>query len=522
MQDVALTQLHQSAIGMPQTTDPPVSSPALDSALAWLAKPPAEDPLREMVPLRNHLAAFGEMGVAPLQLLKILELFQPRVNAINASLKPLLHQASLPVDHRLRTVSQGLIDIHGAIAAAYAKVMREADSERLKNLHRNPTSLCALALGNLAEQFEVSLMIAAPAPLEMWRNAQAIHHWLMGIVPHDSTLPAGATASLHHFKVLVAIAAGQPESFTPPELDFLMAYLREFGSQVELSVVAPKQADDTWYWINDNRDQPPCALVRRTAPEAGRTIWLSCGELGHTALEQIKLLGSGGEPGALGLDSRASNPALRQALRRAAERWMTPPKRNMTRRGRNVRVRVCTDLGALWLHQRGDSHDVADAVGITTTDWMMLNESPGGLAIMHVSGNTHGLAAGSALAVQPAAQQPWALCLVRWARSENPEHIELGLELVAPATEAVRLISHGSNRQDRAGVEGFRLPPLPAADRGEAIMCRPGLHQGGAFTLVSEDQQRIQLSECAPGALIVQTTSIELFQFTRDFSPAAP
>jgi hypothetical protein len=201
-----------------------------------------------------------------------------------------------------------------------------------------------------------------------------------------------------------------------------------------------------------------------------------------------------------------------------------PPKRHANRRGSTSRVRVSTDLPGLWRHQRGGAAPAANAVGVTATDWMMLNESPGGLAIMHVSGDIHGIAAGSALAVQPAAEQPWGLCLVRWARSDNPEHFELGLELVAAAAEAVRLVRHGDSdgksAEDRT-VEAFRLPPMAAVKRGEALLVAPGVHQSGGFTLVSENAERIQLTECSPGTLLLRTASIELFEFSRDFSPAS-
>lgn len=508
---------------MPQSIDPTVSSPALDSALAWLAQPPAEDPLRDLVPLRNHLAAVDDMGVAPLQLLRILELVQPRVSMVNAALKPLLREASLPVDRRLRTISQGLIDVHGGIAAAYGKVMREANYERLQSLHRNPTSLCALAIGNLAQQMEVALLISSPAPPDMWRNAQAIYHWTMTATPHDSTIPEGANAVLHQFKAMLALAAAQPESFTPAELDFLLTYLHEFADQVEFAETLPARSQkETWYWINENRDQPPGAVARRPSLASGRNVCFSCRELGRSALEHIEHLGAGESPQMLGLDVRAATPALRQALRRAAGRWVSPPKRHMSRRGSNSRVQVCTDLAALWRHQRGDNRPVANAIGITTTDWMMLNESPGGLAIMHVSGNTHGIMAGKALAVQPTADQPWGLCLVRWARSDNPEHLELGLELITAAAEAVRLVRHngGGSLSEEAATEAFRLPPLAAKQRGEALLTMPGIHQAGAFTLVSENVDRIQLTDCTPGVLLLQTSSVELFEFTRDFSPS--
>jgi hypothetical protein len=508
---------------MPQSIDPTVSSPALDSALAWLAQPPAQDPLRDLVPLRNHLAAIEDMGVAALQLMRILKLFQPRVNSVNSALKPLLRETSLPVDRRLRTISQGLLDVHGGIAAAYSKVLREADCARLQSLHLNPTSLCALAIGNLAQQMEVALLISAPAPPEMWRTAQMIYHWTMDATPHDSTLPAGATTVVRQFKTMLALAAAQPQSFTPAELEFLLAYLHEFAGQIEFAESLPADNQtETWYWINDSRDQPPCAVVRRPPLANGQNVCFSCRELGRSALEHIEHLVAGDSPQALGLDERAATPALRQALHRAASRWVSPPKRHMPRRGSSSRVQVCTDLQALWRHQRGESLPVANATGITATDWMMLNDSPGGLAIMHVSGNTHGIMAGAALAVQPAADQPWGICVVRWARSDNPEHLELGLELLAPAAEAVRLVRHGGgeNLPDDAATEAFRLPPLAATRRGEALLAAPGIPQAGTFTLVSENAERIQLTDCTPGALLLQTSCIELFEFTRDFSPS--
>lgn len=509
---------------MSQTIDPTVSSPALDSALAWLAQPPAEDPLRDLVPLRTHLAAVDEMGVAPLQLLRILELFQPRVNAVNTVLKPLLRSAALPVDRRLRTIAQGLLDVHGRIAAAYSKVMNEADGKRLQTLHRNPTSLCALALGNLLQQMEVALLVSAPPPPEMWRHAQAIYHWTMAAVPHDSTLPEGANAVLRHFQTMLALAAAQPESFTPGEIDFLLAYLREHAGQVELAdALPPTGSKKTWYWVSEERDQPPCAVVRRMPPESVRNICCSCREMGLSALEHVEQLEADETPQALGIDGRAADPAMRQALHRAASRWVLPPKRHMARRGSTSRVQVCTDLPALWRHQRGAAASAANAVGVAATNWMMLNESPGGLAIMHVSGDIHGIAAGSALAVQPTEDQPWGLYLVRWARSDNPEHLELGLELVAPAGEAVRLVRHRSSdgrTAEDVTIEAFRLPPLAAKQHGEALLAAPGIHQSGSFTLVSENAERIQLTDCTPGTLLLQTASVELFEFTRDFSPA--
>ena len=53
-------------------------SRALQKALTWLAAPPASDPLRDLTPLRRHLAGIATLGIAPLQYAKILGLFHIR------------------------------------------------------------------------------------------------------------------------------------------------------------------------------------------------------------------------------------------------------------------------------------------------------------------------------------------------------------------------------------------------------------------------------------------------------------
>jgi hypothetical protein len=139
---------------------------------------------------------------------------------------------------------------------------------------------------------------------------------------------------------------------------------------------------------------------------------------------------------------------------------------------------------------------------------------------MHVSGNTRGLVAGCALAVQASGSPQWSLCVVRWARSDNPEHLELGLEVIGASAQAVRLIRPGGSESDESG-QAFLLPPISAAQRGEALLCVPGFHQARGLTLVSESAGRIQVTECMPGPLLLQTSRIELFEFSRDFSPGA-
>jgi hypothetical protein len=148
---------------------------ALQDALAWLGAPPADDPLRDLAPLRTHLGGIASVAIPPLQYFKILELFQTRANLTGSTVKPLLLDATLPVAKRLRTVAHGLMDVHEALAAGYSRVIHETTREKLHSLKRTPVQLCALGLANLAQQFEVAQLISAPAPADFWERVQRFH-----------------------------------------------------------------------------------------------------------------------------------------------------------------------------------------------------------------------------------------------------------------------------------------------------------------------------------------------------------
>lgn len=487
---------------------------ALQDALAWLGAPPADDPLRDLAPLRTHLGGIASVAIPPLQYFKILELFQTRANLTGSTVKPLLLDATLPVAKRLRTVAHGLMDVHEALAAGYSRVIHETTREKLHSLKRTPVQLCALGLANLAQQFEVAQLISAPAPADFWECVLRFH----GLIRADTPSPAEADEAdeaMRRMKALLALAAAQPEGFSPRETAFLAEYLRSQAMAVEIGPAADgRVADD--YWLDATQGFPPTATSRRTPP-GNAALHFSCAALSRLAGMQLAHIEQGERPESFGLPHEILLADYRSVLARAAERWASPPKRQTHRRRHGYRVEVCTHLGSLWQQLRSGDDAAETAVELATSDWMVLNESPSGYAIMHVAGELGGLVSGSAIGLRPAPGEPWNICVVRWARSENPEHIELGLELVSPLAEAVRIARHDTNGE-QPPIPALLLPPLPALHRGEALLTARGYFAPGAFTLVQESPDRVKVTACAAGQLSMHTACIEIFEFERNLS----
>jgi len=147
---------------------------------------------------------------------------------------------------------------------------------------------------------------------------------------------------------------------------------------------------------------------------------------------------------------------------------------------------------------------------------MVTNESPDGYALMHLSGKTSRLGAGDIVALRTENSEDWQVCIVRWALSENPEHLELGLQILATrATPAiVAFPAHGDASERQPGLLLPQLLPLRPA---ETLIVRTGTTQDGLRRMVLMiEQGNLEVREVRATHLDEQTSSIEVVGIVPD------
>jgi hypothetical protein len=76
-----------------------------------------------------------------------------------------------------------------------------------------------------------------------------------------------------------------------------------------------------------------------------------------------------------------------------------------------------------------------------------------------------------------------------------------------------------TNRNPEPPIPALLLPALPNLNRGEAILAVRGDYNARPFTLLQEHGDHLQVVECMPHRSLVETSSIEIFEFIRN--PAA-
>ena len=498
-----------------KASPPPIK---LQQVLDWLAKPPPEDPLLDLVPLRNHLAAIASLDLPVLHRLKIDELLQQRADRIDDALTPMLLDVKLPLPMHLGTVAQGLIGLRAELGETWLQVAGDADKKELAKVNRSHAQICLQGIINLSRQLLATLLISIPTPMNFWLKAQALYHAAHEAIDPTATLSVEINAIDARFKAMLALTAAQPEGLAPREIAFLAEYLETNATATRIDMIRPEGAGD-WFWLDASLDQPPVALLR-LMPDGGPCLYFRFGELAELAALHLDQLNNGVPPSSLGLPLQAAGADYRNALERARQCWTAPRRRSFSRRGQSITVDVCTQLSSLWAALSTEVQEEPDsnACELTYSAWTMLNEGPSGYAIVHIVGEVTGIVAGCAVGLRTGEGAGWQICLVRWARSKSSSHVEMGLEVISPSAKPVRIQTLAS-RVPEPPIPALLLPALPNLNRGEAILATRGDHNVRPFTLLQERGDRLQVAECMPHRSLVETSSVEIFEFIRN--PAA-
>ena len=260
--------------------------------LDWLASPIPEDPAQDLAQLSGELAALGRATLDIAHYHRILDLFFDRAHRLSQALKTRLTEASLPLSKELRAMAVLLIAVHESVAAGYERVLLDAE-HLAHSKRRSAGSVAARALRSLAEALETSCMVASPTPSDLWRRAHALAKSARAhFEPTATIIPGIPFDAEKSYKGLLALAASQPEGFSPGEIALASEYLTQFSAAVNLLPVPPPQEEGSWYWVDSNRDMGPVPPNRRIPPDHGDLLYCSFQLLARLLGEQISALES--------------------------------------------------------------------------------------------------------------------------------------------------------------------------------------------------------------------------------------
>jgi hypothetical protein len=492
--------------------DPPISDRTA-AVFDWLATELSADADLELAALVRHLEDLGRPEVSRKQFQRCLGLLHARSIAISHLFRKRLAASSLPLTIGLHRSATRLVSALSKISAGYEDSLNEIRHRLGRTARSTPEAISAGALDILCEQLTIAHLAGNSAPYEFWLRAHAFFRDSRPDTAASTRQEDAHESTSRAYKYLLAFAASQPEGLTGSELCWLAEYLADNADGTTIRTTPPGEDELGWFWIDPDQDTPPISISRREPPQVDGLIYFSAEELARRATALIDQL-EGDAPLPSGLPSHLGRPEAATLLRRVREYWACPPRREHSRRRNQYAVRVCCGLDTIWkmLREPGSARQTR-----LSSEWMVVNESPTGYAIMQVTGTANDLSPGMALALRRSDEELWTLCVVRWIRTETPEQIELGLQVIANTAKPVTVGFRNAN-QTRPMRPALVLPPVAALGRQQSILAPAGTYSARRFMLVS-DTNRLYVAQGRLLSLDMQTAAVELFQYEIDPYP---
>ena len=496
----------------PENPASSASETSIKSILGWLALAHGRTGSEDADQLCRQLLLLRETPIPSAQRIKLLDLLYGQAERIVNAELPQLREISLPVSRKIRQRVRALLDLLETLTQDYFNTLAELFDPLGANSLRAPHTSLRRAMHAIAWQISISHLLASPTSVGVWQQLHSAFRTAKQLGQEKFPGPLGTSSIQRIYTDILLSAIAQPASFSSAELNFISAYIERSPLEIELLKEVPPDSTGV-FWIDLDKDFPAHALVRRTPPPDAQLLYFSCDEMARRADQHRTELRKGIPASTLDLPVFAETHAGKGVLQRLMVLWGHPTKRKFPRRRQAYRANLCSGLNQLWrLIKTPEKH-------VPLSEWMVTNESPDGYALMHMSGQTENVRVGDIVALQSRTEgsgnPAWHVCIIRWAISENPEHVELGLQLLSPRAIAAEIAQ--PHDVTAGNIAALILPGTPPLRLNESLVVPAGvLRENTRRIVLLVEKGNLEVRQVRATRLDEQTSTIDVFSVSPD------
>ena len=501
----------------------------------WLDRLPTSNAFEAARSLRDALSTVNRQNIPDETRLKLLELYRETIYALLPGLEERFSSTTLPLPEKQRQTANVARELLMEVGYGYKIILLEHINKRLNfGPNRQLPQLIQRALAALSSILMICYETYAPTPAGIWSEMHQLYRYAVQLNVQDETLSeVSSTSSINlTYKQSLLLALADPYRLMQGEVAKVMDYLARFGDQAHLMPLAQTTGPAGFFLVRLDTDKPPKAIAQNTTVmDARNDILLNTIDLARVMHQSIVKLESGEIPASLGLPAAAKDPAYVDLMRRLIRHWGIAPKRHFSRLANQTKMDICAGIrpihyflsarqhGADGSTARQDAEitvqfassliDKASQQTFTSTQWTILNESAGGLALSKVTDEPIQIRVGELVGLKPEKSTVWNVGVVRWVQSDNPTHLELGVQMLAPEVAPVTIKATISNLSE-VFQPALLLPEIPLLKQPPTLLAARGeFQEQREFQL----QQHSSISTIRATKLLEQTISFEQFQF---------
>ncbi|MEW5942271.1 MAG: hypothetical protein AB1710_00280 [Pseudomonadota bacterium] len=532
-----------------------VPAPDQNANLTVETRPPQVSEWLESLPLSNlseaaralsdALNALNRSKINEETRLKLLELYRSTIHRLLPALEAQFSGLPLPLPEKARQIANQTRQLQVELANGYKLILLDYINHRAGfGTDRLLPLVVERALASLSRILTVCYQTYAPTPAGVWSEIhQLFRYAAQEKIQDEPVADMGRQSSISlAYKQILLLTLVDPYRLMQGEAGKVMEYLTHFGSHAQLQPLAQTSNPAALFLVRLDSDKPPKALAHNAAITDARTdILLNTIELARMLHHQILRLETGDSPKSLFLPDDAKDPAYQGMLRRMLKHWGVAPKRIFKRTlkeaGMGVhadsRMEICSGIRTIYYFLNGKKPFVPPELAkkaeeneitlqfptaaleagsqrtFTTSEWAIVNESAGGLAIRKASTAPTDTTVGEVIGLHAKQTGTWNIGVVRWVHSENPDHLEMGTQMLAPRASpaAIKPVIASAAAVFQAAL---LLPEIPSLKQPASIVAPRGTFQPQReFHLLQDGStQAIRATK-----LVEQTTSFDLFEF---------
>ncbi len=473
----------------------------------WLDRASAPNLADEILSLSGFLQTLRKSGVSEQQL-TLLGRLHARALSIAQKVRDQLLAQYPPVPYETRLLARHTQSILRQLSEHFLDILAVEHSAKTPLLPQQERALTK-SLAALYQHLLISYLGASSPEKDTWHPLHQIYELVerLRLAGRLSASSARSLNTAYHAAILLGIS--QATSFTPQEFDFVVTYIERCANKLT-ERVAPTPDEQGIFWVDARQDTPAIARSRKKPlVSESRVRYFCTAQLTQQLQKQQIALADGIAPSALYLSDFFATSAGAGVLRKLFSYWNEPGKRRFPRRRKTARGHLYSGLETLWHLPKNLPQDMLSDK--QESHWMILNESPDGCELMHIEGEMKPLSVGGIVALRMESENHWRTGLIRRIVSENQEHLELGLSLIAQQAIPAFLA-----QKDGLPLRVLLLPKLDTPQSSEQLVVPASFlsHFSERLILIVE-QENTQFCEIKNTGLIEQNSQVAIFSFER-------
>ena len=494
-------------------TRPTPAPPCLADTLAWLATPLANSLQDEFAAQSMHLRELSRHTPPALIRTTALDTLYTRSLAASLALAQSFTDSRPPVSRKVKNALRAAQSVLHELALTLLSTLNDVEAHLVRGLGQPAELTLWRALHILDKHFLLSALASNSPGRDTWLTLHRIFTTAQARGLADAHVADAPQSIRDAYFSCILLSCAQPATLSAREILFVVDYLARHNALTD-----PPEESNPVFTIEPWRDTPISLTARQSANSTNEppSIRFSCKRL--TARLRVEEAALSGNISAhqLNLPEFAATPAGRSLLRRLSERWSAPARRRFPRRRQGYRALLLGGLDNLIALFR-----TPNAAPPPASQWIIINESPDGYAVMHVSGETTGLEAGEIAALLNETGDCWQICLIRRRQSENQEHLELGLQILATTADSTTLLQlPPTPHQQRHGA--LLLPHLPPLRSHETLVtASDALPDPPNHFLLMIEKTNLAVREMRSTAILERSERIAIFSIEEAAEPPA-